>query len=356
MGQPDVLDDIRSVDWPFLVNYRVEASSDPIHTKHRIVWAAPLATQILEATFASTIVAQLSVLNGDPNEMLASDMRHGSHFSYVPAWFLHRRLMHMREEARDRSTSLISGDYTSYDQHLSAELIELSFDALGVPHAGDGLLVRRRFIKKKLHSPWGTRDFIGMVPSGSVFTNLIDSAANAIIIRYLALRLGREIWSRVNGDDFVCIADKEISPIEMESIMGELGIVSNHEKQYISPGGGFLFNKAYWGPEFSGPTPSINKTLNSIIRVDQLVFKVDMNADVEAIRTFQILEGIVEHPARKQLFERLMYAYDKDGILLDVNRVEKGLKFLAEYSGAREWDASELISRFTRVRERCLET
>jgi len=332
LGSPDPLEGIRDVAYPYTLNYRVEASDDPERCKHRIVWAAPLGTQILEAKYSVPIQLMLSqTFTKDDDEA------HGSYFSYMYTDLLHQRLMHMRKTANAMGTPLYSLDYSHFDQSISAELIEAGFDALGVPRTGDGQVVRSRFVHKKLLNPWiEDADYIGMVPSGSTFTNLIDSAVNAIAATYVGLVYGTQVFVKVMGDDGVMIMDKAISASELQEATGTLGLVANESKQVIARSDeGFVYCQQYWGPEFKGPVPSLNKMANSLGRVDTLNFKVPFNEDTEILRSLQILQQARNHPLFPLLVWRVASATGSDGrpLLAYRERVPRALQQLQNSTG-----------------------
>jgi hypothetical protein len=358
LGEPDILDYVGGKPYPYAINYRVEASSDPDTTKHRVVWAAPLPHQVLENQFALGIVHQLQVsyegIDGrtmSQDEMIAGDEEHGGIFTYVPTALLYQSLMQMRSTSINYDTLMISLDYEQFDQHVSAELIEYAFDALAVPRTGDGLDVRRKFIYKKLHTPWGTGEFTGTVPSGSVFTNLVDSAVNAIIIEYVLLRADVNGYYRVNGDDSVLSTDTHIALHEIEELAGEISVLINQSKQMISRKEGFLFNNQYWGPEFQGPMPSLNKMQNSICRLDMVKADVPSSDNIELLRTMQVVELCQDHPMFPALMNTLVTAVGDDGrLLMDYNyRIPLGMQELSDVGFLPEESSMSLLERYAFV-------
>lgn len=326
--------------FPYILNYRVEASADPTQTKHRVVWSAPILSQIEEERFAATTVAQLQFSRDVSDNISEQDAFHGAIFPYQMPEYLHSYLMGMKKSAEEWGTSLYSIDYSSFDQHVAIELIQMAFYALRVKDDN----VVNRFTYKELHTPWGREKFSGRVPSGSVFTNLIDSTVNAIVLTWMFAQLDRTGIIRVNGDDGVFVVDRDISSEEISAMASEVGMVMNPEKQWIAKDG-FLFCKAYWGPEFNGPVYSLNKMANAIARLDQDVYKVIMTGDMEVIRNFQFLDMLMTHPYRERFLSRLLPAFDDGGWLLDTARIETGLRELSEYSGARAWSSVELTKR-----------
>jgi hypothetical protein len=146
-----------------------------------------------------------------------------------------------------------------------------------------------------------------MVPSGSVFTNLVDSVVNAINLEYVAVRTDQEVVYRVNGDDSVAVFSDGISEDVLAEASGELGIIMNPSKQDRSPNS-CLFNKSYWGFEYDGEVPSANRSLNSLVHRDSMIEGRNVGPNEEVIRSIQILDRLEYHPWRDEFINRL-YQY-----------------------------------------------
>lgn len=309
IGRPDVLS-LVGEEFPYLANYRVEAATtaSPYRTKHRLVWAAPLPQQIIEAQYAVPIQLLLSGGASSGNDPYAVDSAHGGIFSYLPGDVLHDLIM------RDisRSTQVLSIDFSAFDQSVSSELIAAGFDALNVHDP----LVRERFATRGLLNPWKKLHGDFGVPSGSVFTNLEDSVINAIAMEYAMLVLGLSGTSRANGDDGIVYLDEEVDVSAFTAALAQLGLSAHPGKQAVDTDSA-MFNNSYWGPEFEGPVPSVNKLANSLIRTDTLNFSGPPNPDLECERSLQIFELLRHHPDAKVLLMEAAEAHQGGERLLD---------------------------------------
>jgi hypothetical protein len=279
----------------YTANFRTEAGGDK--PKLRLVWSAPMDNQLLEAKTA--VVIQSSLKYDTPEE----DKRMGSMFMYCNEYLQMVFLRNMMVHGQKIGNDVISADYSAFDSTISSELIRLAFDIL----LGDSDLARLtadRFVNKQLISPWGTKEVVGMVPSGSVFTNLIDAVVNAMNIEYIAERLHIDVAYRINGDDSVALFSKRVTEPQLEEYSSELGIVMNPNKQTRSEDS-CHFNKSYWGFEYEGPVPSVNRVINSLVHRDSMLER-PKGANEECVRSIQVLQRLEYHPWRDDVL-KLMY-------------------------------------------------
>jgi hypothetical protein len=288
----------------YTANFRTESGGST--PKLRLVWAAPLDNQILEAMWA---VPVQQVLKYDNYE---ADKYFGSMFMYSSEYLQMNLLRDMFSYAEDNNLQVISADYSAFDTTISESLIREAFRIL-IGESKEATLVANRFIVKKLLSPWGINEVRGMVPSGSVFTNLIDSVVNAIILEYIAIRTSQDVAYRVNGDDSVAVFSESISDPELEIYSSELGIDMNPSKQARSKNS-CQFNKSYWGFEYEGSVPSANRVINSLVNRDSMLEGWGMSANEECVRSIQVLDRLAYHPWRDQVLETIYrFSFLDDG-------------------------------------------
>lgn len=132
------------------------------------------------------------------------------------------------------STHLLGFDYSGYDGSISAKLIHMAFDIIHscfelTPHEEKIFNhIVCYFITAAVLAPDG-RVYKGRrhgVPSGSMFTQMIDSLVNAIIIEYSAQRLNvKGLRYLVLGDDsLVGFASGTTDLHQWAAMMKELGI------------------------------------------------------------------------------------------------------------------------------------
>lgn len=141
-------------------------------------------------------------------------------------------------------------DFKSFDKMVSKQLIEDAFDILlsnidmcnyeggGTPNC-DGLLaqfdhVKEYFVNTPLRMPNGDRYLKSAgVPSGSYFTQLIDSIVNWLVVNYSFIKAFGYMpdFVRVFGDDSVIANNKPFSKWQFCASVGEhTGMVIHPEK------------------------------------------------------------------------------------------------------------------------------
>lgn len=141
------------------------------------------------------------------------------------------------------STRLLGFDYSGFDGSISARLIHMAFDIikscfeLKPDQEATFEYVVRYFITSPMVAPDG---FVYKgrrhgVPSGSMFTQMIDSLVNSIIIEYSALRLNVEgLRYLVLGDDSLVGFESGTTDLHMWSeMMAELGITMSPQKSEL---------------------------------------------------------------------------------------------------------------------------
>lgn len=147
-------------------------------------------------------------------------------------------------EIQVKSRFIVMADYSKMDASVAAKLSAAAFRMIGdsfVMTEQDKLDWER--ITRYFHtSPFLAPDgyiYSGRkhgVPSGSCFTQLIDSIVNAICLEYCARRLKFRITRYlVLGDDSVMGVDRPVSPEAMASVVAELGMRLNAKKTVVKP-------------------------------------------------------------------------------------------------------------------------
>lgn len=139
---------------------------------------------------------------------------------------------------RDMYTNWTSIDYSSYDITIPLWLIKDAFDVI-FSLFGDSIseeykdFIIRGFCSARMIYPGGKieRKRIG-VPSGSYFTQAIDSVVNAIIINhYYIHRSGGKFHMLIMGDDNLIFSNKELHLEDLSYFLkSRYGIICNPEK------------------------------------------------------------------------------------------------------------------------------
>jgi len=192
--------------------------------KQRVVWGMDHAETIKGATILYPTLDALRRLNG---------------FSaWLGAPFVDEEATRLLSRAQGRR--ILSMDYSSFDSSLPRELLDLVDQVLSSWFVESASAVIRLLGELCATVPIVVPYSVlsgrnGGMPSGSVMTNLRDTLANLIAGYYCASRHDTTILDyMVLGDDAVYLFKDEIDPRDVESVMGELGLECNPDKQFIS--------------------------------------------------------------------------------------------------------------------------
>jgi hypothetical protein len=217
--------------------------------------------------------------------------------------------------AQSRNKYLVSIDFSAYDASVKTTLQRKAFEYIS------GLFQKQykdkisqiadRFNTIGLVTPSGIREGPHGVPSGSTFTNEVDSIAQYLCAKSFNLA-DNEI--QVQGDDGLYLVD---DPDEFFGHMKNFGLLVNESKSSSSKEEcNFLqnyYSLQYIGKnEIVGGIYSTYRALSRIVYLERFTKIVDseiLGRDYFAIRTISILENCRHHP----LFEELVkYIYKLD--------------------------------------------
>jgi hypothetical protein len=279
----------------YTTNFRTESSDTT--PKHRLVWAAPLDNLIVEGMIGIPIQEALKANDREQDEA------HGHIFMYMREYLQYQSVLDLLSFATRNRYKVISIDYSSYDLTLSPELMRQVGYAL-VGRSGLGKTIIDRLVTKRLLSPWGVKEISGNMPSGSLFTNLLDSVINAVAIEYIALRIGCYVEYKVNGDDAIAVFAADVDMQVMSDIARELGLNVHPEKQAISNDAA-VFNKAYWHVQYGGLVPSAYRTVNSLVHRDSMIEGRGVGPNEEIFRSIQVLQELEYHPYRDKVVKSI---------------------------------------------------
>jgi len=177
----------------------------PDKKKFRIIWVYPVDMTIAEGMFAQPLICAYNSLRNHPYAI----------------WFRwHKGDMHQLNSYIEPGTQWLGTDYSAFDVHVPPWLIRDAFSILrqqldfrqyeyyGAPT--DPFTVDRLWnevIRYFIETPAKLKSGKvvvkkGGVPSGSYFTNLVDSICNAVMTHYILLRLNVRYSKRFfMGDD-----------------------------------------------------------------------------------------------------------------------------------------------------------
>lgn len=224
---------------PCVAYHRVQhGSAGP---KVRLVWGYPLSATLLEAMFARPLISHF----------IHDDTTH-------PMAFGRRRFEIAALTQKISNSGVKVGlDYSGFDSSIHPRLIDMAFRILRTHFAlsDSEEVIWQKIVHYFVHTPLLMPDghiytkHQG-VPSGSYFTQLIDSIVNYISVQYMALRItGKAIQDGklfVLGDDSIFGLSASVPLERLKQLASELGLNVNAEKSEISYNNQFDFLGHTW--------------------------------------------------------------------------------------------------------------
>lgn len=209
--------------------------------KTRLVWGFPLEMTIMEARFARPLISRM--LNGRTT-MAFGMMKYelGTDLKYSLREYKH----------------ILCLDYSKFDSSISSSLIQICFKILSSWFSEEDLSnfgwseIIRYFICTPIVMPDGHL-YTGKrhgVPSGSYFTQLIDSMVNTILIGAFGYAFKEKTHWRsvfVLGDDCIFGVDRNHDLAKVSRFFRGYGITLNLEKSTMDV---MYFLGAYWDSGF----------------------------------------------------------------------------------------------------------
>lgn len=219
------------------VLYRAHIAESSGKPKIRAVFGYPTTVTLAEAQFAVPLI--------DGFKHQSTPLSYGYDMACGGASRLRRELAPYRF-----FTCL---DFKKFDKTISADMITMAFDILeqnidwtqyeghGVPDASRLYRVWQTlidyFINTNLRFCDGRRFRKSAgVPSGSFFTQLIDSIVNYFLIVYAYLKMLKRppLYLRVFGDDSVIGDNTQLHLCDIARVMYDLGMIVNLEKSLMT--------------------------------------------------------------------------------------------------------------------------
>lgn len=301
--------------------------------KTRTVWGYPIAETLNEMRFYRPLLEYQRRLNWRA--------------ALLGPTAVDKSITDLIKSSVDRKLKLVSIDFSLYDASVKTGLQRCAFDyvkSLFQSKYDEEIdEIFRRFNTIELITPSGIFSGPHGVPSGSTFTNEVDS-----IVQYLCAKdFGLDDFSiNIQGDDGVyAISDSDLLISHFESF----GLNVSKEKSLVS-NNSVLFLQNYHSPDyisdeglFAGIYPTY-RALNRIIhpeRFDQFSDSGLEGADFYSIRTISILENCKYHPLFEDLV-RFVVTLDKYNLEFS----QKGLKKYCQY--IFNTDGSDEITRYRR--------
>ena len=291
--------------YPYVPFTRGQASGGPV-AKARFVWGADHAESYLAGMFTPVVLDMLRNQKG---------------FS---AW--------SNLDVVDQAVSSIlrrpgvkySIDFSGFDSSLpSAVTTEVFFCIASwfqLPYVAILSSLHSSFIGLGMVTPeglWDGRD--GGVPSGSGFTNLVDSLANLFVMRYASARLGTSLLDyEVMGDDGVYRIKGDPDLSELADVLQEVGMTLNTEKTMTSESEVHYLQRLHSREyEARGLYPGVRspyRTLNGMLTYERL--RQDWNEYYDTARWIMQVENSRNDP---RFAELVRFLFDHDKVLQDVD-------------------------------------
>lgn len=241
---------------------------------------------------------------------------------------------------------LVSIDFSAYDTTVSGQLQKSSFDyirSLFQPQFHSELdEIAKRFSSISLITPDGIIAGEHGVPSGSTFTNEVDSIAQYLIAK--TLNLSDEQFD-IQGDDG---AYRTSNPEALKDAFREFGLLVNDGKSYVSDN--FIiycqnmYHIDYIRNDLIGGIYPTYRALNRIIyleRFDKFLEDEISGEDYFSIRTIAILENCKHHPLFPEFVEYI-YKLDK----YSLNFSSKGLSKYIERVYLSRGATDEVLNQY----------
>ncbi len=239
--------------------------------------------------------------------------------------------------------SLVSIDFASYDTSVKSQLQKVAFDYIkSLFQSGcesDLEYISERFRSISILTPDGIISGNHGVPSGSTFTNEVDSIVQAIIatnLPYVAIDN-----MQIQGDDGVYLVPKDKTD-ELFTQFKSFGLNVNEDKSYVSDNFAIylqnLYHKDYSVNGIIGGIYPIYRALNRILFQERWSDFEDFGIegkDYYAIRTICILENCKYHPLFKEII-KVILKYDKYSLDPSDQGISKYIQMIRETEGAGE--------------------
>lgn len=292
--------------------------------KTRTVWGFPIADTLNEMRFYRPV--------------LDYQRKSGWRSAIVNPDEVDRSITELLLHARQQRSTLVSIDFSSYDSTLRKSLQTAAFDYIkelfqpGYESEID--YIANRFRTIGLVTPEGVWSGDHGVPSGSTFTNEVDSIAQYICVQNMP-ELDLKHY-QIQGDDAAYATD---DPDKLKEGFTKYGLVVNEDKSDISDEY-VMYLQNYHTLKYvkngvAGGIYPIFRALNRLVyqeRFDDFSAYDIEGSDYYAIRTISILENCKNHPLFVP-FVKYIYGKDKYGLRITDKGLSHYVKMMTEKVG-----------------------
>jgi hypothetical protein len=291
--------------------------------KTRSVWGYPMADTINEMRFYAPLLEYQRKL----------DWR--SSINSPDA--VNSRMTYLINKAIDNNLKLLSIDFSAYDASVKTALQKGAFSYVKSLFQSqfhkDIDYIEMRFNEIGLITPDGVLSGPHGVPSGSTFTNEVDSVA-----QFLIANENGETDYDIQGDDGAyCTAD----PDKLISLFESYGLNVNKDKSYVSDSYLVylqnLYHKDYENNGLIGGIYPTYRALNRILYLERFTDfeQADIvGSDYFSIRTICILENCKYHPLFEELV-KFIFKLDKYNLEYTRNGLQAYIQNIKQTSGTQ---------------------
>jgi hypothetical protein len=245
----------------------------------------------------------------------------------------------MVSRARSDSRVMLSIDFSTFDQSVKRTLQEHAFEyieSLFQSQYGDRIKrIRDRFNTIGLVTPDGVWDGPHGVPSGSAFTNEVDSIAQYLIASSV---IDDDGSVAIQGDDGAYVCTPSQADILIDRFRS-FGLSVNEEKSHRSDKSFVylqkLFSHEYYQAGILGGIYPTYRALGRLVFQERFTNFVDdglSGEDYYSIRAISILENCKYHPLFKELV-RYVVSLDKVNLSFSQKGLRKYVESLKQSSG-----------------------
>jgi len=251
--------------------------------------------------------------------------------------------------------AILSIDFSAYDNSIKVSLSDSAFFTIGRAFQAKYLmyldLIRSIFQQIPILTPEGAWFGLHGVPSGSTFTNEVDSIVQYGISRECSYIPNHQIC-QIQGDDGVHVCT---DPEAVKDHFRSYGLVVNDDKSYVASNWAVYLQQLFHA-DYRDANGIINgiyplyRALNRIIYLEKFDdFKSDGidGTDYFSIRTISIMEQCKHHPLFRD-FVTYIWSLDKYRLKVSDQGLANYVRRLAYKEGKdltfREWTYGENIS------------
>lgn len=294
--------------------------------KTRTVWGYPIAVTLLEMCYY--------------RPLLELQRRLTWRAAIVGPKEVDRQVTKIIDKALSSGGKLISIDFSAYDASVGTSLIEAAFNyikSLFQKRYHDMInYIEDLFSGIGLITPDGIIKSRHGVPSGSTFTNEVDSIVQYLIAKYS--NVTDENYFLIQGDDGIYLVADESSVKTLFKAFSDAGLNVNIDKSYTSNDYVIFLQNLHHNDyrDSNGLIGGIYPTyraLNRILYQERWSNFEEFGLsgkDYYSIRTISILENVKYHPLFKEFvefilkFDKYSLEVSKEGIASYVRMMEQG--------------------------------